>query len=538
MVEKLKLLSYFFLGIVTAICDFLFVNSLANIVARISAKNYNVLSNDYIIIFLLIIFFIVWTRKVSSSIIIKISQKLLWDYRKRILSMVLKSNFEQLSKNKVKVFTAIANDVNILSSVSTNIVGFFTSSIMAISCLIYLALISTTLFLITLVTTVTGCIIYYYGSKRSAVYFEASRNLENDFLKNFKSILDGYKEIFMNPKIGKSIYENNIIDISNKSYKSNVAAFTNFLKNQITGQILFYTLLTFILLYFSIVLKIESADMVRFVFVLMYFFTSIQTIMVLLPGFLNAKISSDHLLALYSELGQLEVNAHPLNPVFEKTIFNEVTVRGLKFQYGEVGSFFNIGPIDFNIKRGDVIFIYGGNGSGKTTFINSLLGMLTPLDGQITVNGKLITKDNHLDYRSIFSVVFSDFFLFDAIYSIEKVNLEKWDKYLRLFELDGKVALNGNKYSVIDLSTGQRKRLALITALLEDKPILVIDEWAADQDPIFRKKFYTEIIPFLKNEKMAILAITHDDKYYYCADRLYKMDYGKLFEKKLSEVSI
>lgn len=538
MAEKRKVLSYLILGLITAICDFLFINSLANVVARISAKTYTILSNDYIIVFLVIIFLIVWTRKVSSLIIIKMSQKLLWNYRKRILSMVLESNFEQLAKNKLKVLTAMVNDVNILSSVSANIVGFFTSSIMAIACMVYLAFISSTLFFITLITTLAGCIIYYYGTKRSGLYFEDSRNLENDFLKNVKSILDGYKEICMNPKIGKSIYENRILDISNKSYKSNVTAFTEFLKNQITGQILFYTLLTFILLYFSIILKIEAVDLVRFVFVLMYFFTSIQTIMVLLPGFSNAKVALEHLMDLQSELDKLEIDEPSLKVISKKHDFNELIINGLKFKYSQNNSFFNIGPIDFNIKRGEIIFIYGGNGCGKTTFINSLLGLLTPSDGQITLNGRLITNNNSPDYRSIFSVVFSDFFLFDEIHGIENINLEKWHKYLQLFELEGKVVLNGNKYSVTDLSTGQRKRLALITALLEDKPILVIDEWAADQDPLFRKKFYTEIIPFLKNENIAVLAITHDDKYYNCSDRLYKMDYGRLFEKKSSEVSI
>ncbi|MEO0778406.1 MAG: peptide ABC transporter, partial [Bacteroidota bacterium] len=126
--------------------------------------------------------------------------------------------------------------------------------------------------------------------------------------------------------------------------------------------------------------------------------------------------------------------------------------------------------------------------------------------------------------------VFSDFYLFDEFYSVGEVNEAKLRDYLELFEIDEKVTIEGGKFSTTDLSTGQRKRLALIAVLLEDKPVLVLDEWAADQDPYFRKKFYTEILPRFKKEGWTIIAITHDDKYYDCCDRLLKMDYGRLYE--------
>ena len=145
----------------------------------------------------------------------------------------------------------------------------------------------------------------------------------------------------------------------------------------------------------------------------------------------------------------------------------------------------------------------------------------------------LINKENYSNYRSIFSVVFSDFYLFDELLGIDNMNIQKCNDYLQLFEIEQKVKLDNNHFSTIDLSTGQKKRLALIAMLLEEKPVLVLDEWAADQDPYFRKKFYTEILPFLKKEGFTIIAVTHDDKYYHCADKLYKMDYGKLIAEDI-----
>ena len=168
------------------------------------------------------------------------------------------------------------------------------------------------------------------------------------------------------------------------------------------------------------------------------------------------------------------------------------------------------------------------------TLALAILGLCFPSAGEIKLNGVLIRNDNYPEYRTAFSAVFSDFYLFDEILLSDNFSMVRWNYYIQLFEMEGKVKLEGMRLSTLELSTGQRKRLALIVTLLEEKPVLVIDEWAADQDPYFRKKFYTEIIPLLKKDGVTIIAITHDDKYYYCADKLYKMNYGKLVEERVN----
>jgi putative ATP-binding cassette transporter len=198
---------------------------------------------------------------------------------------------------------------------------------------------------------------------------------------------------------------------------------------------------------------------------------------------------------------------------------------------------FSIGPIDMAVSRNETLFIYGSNGTGKTTLILSILGLLKPKEGETSFNGIRLTDDNYRVYRTLFGVVFNDFYLFEKLYGIGEVDGEKAVYYLSLFELDNKVSFANRAFSSRDLSTGQRKRLALVATLLENKPVIVLDEWAADQDPHFRKKFYTRILPILKAEGFTIIAITHDDKYYHCADRLYKMENGRLTEM-LNEVKL
>lgn len=105
---------------------------------------------------------------------------------------------------------------------------------------------------------------------------------------------------------------------------------------------------------------------------------------------------------------------------------------------------------------------------------------------------------------------------------------ESAEVYLKRLEIAHKVSIRDGSFTTTDLSTGQRKRLALINAWLEERPVLVFDEWAADQDPTFRRIFYTELLPELKRLGKTIIVISHDDRYFDVADRLVRMAAGKV----------
>ena len=105
---------------------------------------------------------------------------------------------------------------------------------------------------------------------------------------------------------------------------------------------------------------------------------------------------------------------------------------------------------------------------------------------------------------------------------------QRIQRFLHLLQLEKKVKIEDGKFSTTNLSQGQRKRLALLVALLEHRPFYLFDEWAADQDPEFKKVFYNEIIPMLKKENKIVFVISHDDAYFHLADHTLKLDYGKL----------
>lgn len=99
------------------------------------------------------------------------------------------------------------------------------------------------------------------------------------------------------------------------------------------------------------------------------------------------------------------------------------------------------------------------------------------------------------------------------------------------------VSIENGRLSDVRYSQGQRKRLALLMAVSEKRGCLLLDEWAADQDPRFRKFFYRELLPLLKQQGVTVVAITHDDRYFDMADRLFKMDSGRLIQLNVDEKS-
>lgn len=189
---------------------------------------------------------------------------------------------------------------------------------------------------------------------------------------------------------------------------------------------------------------------------------------------------------------------------------------------------FSIGPVDLTLNRGEIIFLVGGNGSGKTTLLKNLCGLYSPSSGSIHIDDRTLQHDSYDDFRNLFSIVLTDFHLFEKLYGLDKYEEKDVNDLLARMQIENKTQFKNGRFSSLDLSTGQRKRIALIVSLLEDKPIMVFDEVAADQDPEFREEYYRVILPELKKQNKTIILVSHDDRYFDMADTLIKLEYGKI----------
>ena len=522
-----------FIGIVSGLTSFLFLTVLNYLIGLLLTGSYKFVNPAYILLFSLVILAFIWSRKTLTIRMITLSQTTFWKIRSEILAIALKADYEQMSKYKDRVQSALIYDVNTLTQGSLNFIQFLTSVVVVVSCLVYMAVQSVPLFFVTLGVAVIGVGVYLLRVTKNNKQFLAVRELEDGFMKHFNALLFGAKEIQLDPRKGTTIYKEKIIPIAQKAYENNIKAFTGFLNNQMVGQVLFYALIASILVYFSVILDIKVTTTVNFLFILLYLLGALEAIMVLLPGLMQAKVSAQKIETLKNELITNTEHVNSSQETANQLNFLEIIVNDLLYVYpkNEQEEVFQIGPINWQLNRGEITFLFGGNGSGKTTFIHSVLGLLKIQKGGIHFDNELLNEKNIIEYKSLFSAVFNDFYLFDEFYGNSNFNKTKANELIQLFEMEGKVEIVGNGFSVTNLSTGQRKRLALIAAILEKKPIIVLDEWAADQDPYFRKKFYEEILPMLKKEGFTILAITHDDRYYACADKIYKMEFGKLYEE-------
>lgn len=301
------------------------------------------------------------------------------------------------------------------------------------------------------------------------------------------------------------------------------------------GQtVVFGQLMTYLLIYVMVWvlpgLGLGGATVARATLVLLFILGALVNLLQGVTTVTLAEAAAAGLLDLDSRLvkpsaGQSEGQLIP--PPF----FKRLSFRGVSFRHASIGGQPGtvVGPLDFELKQGEIVFISGSNGAGKTTFIKLLTGLYASSAGLIHFNDRALPSDG-LILRQSLAVVFSDFHLSLRLWNLSKEDLERVDALLILFELDAKVRVIENNLTTTQLSAGQRKRLALIAALLENKPVLVLDEFTADQDPTFRRRFYFDIIPELQNYGLTIIVITHDVDYFNVADRWLVMEGGRFRE--------
>lgn len=474
------------------------------------------------------------SRVLSESLLVRLTQRAIFDLRMQLTRHILNAPLRHLETlGAHRIMATLAEDVPIITHAASSIPLLCINIAIITGCLIYLAWLSWVIFLMVILLIAIGVAVYQMPVIRAVHYMRKAREEGDALFNHFRALTEGLKELKLHEQRGEAFVSEVLRSTAASFEKNNVIGMTIYTIAASVGQLLVFVAIGLILFAVPAVKEINLQVLVGYTLSFLFMMTPLQVSMNALPTLGRASVALKKVedLGLSLESHSTEAS-HGLQtgPVIS---WQSLELMGVSHDYRNDGdgSEFSIGPMDLSFCPAETVFLIGGNGSGKTTFAKLLSGLYTPKSGEIRLNGEAITDETRCGYRQLFSAVFSDFYLFETLLGLDSEGLDaKAYYYLTQLQLSNKVQVKDGRFSTTDLSRGQRKRLALLTAYLEDRPFYIFDEWAADQDPVFKKVFYYELLPELKARGKTTLIISHDESYYHLADRIIKLDYGKVVQ--------
>ena len=458
----------------------------------------------------------------------RLGQRANAELRSFVARRVLAADYRQLeSIGAARIQSALAEH-------STRVAEFFVSfpvilmnAVIVAGCLLYMAWLSWQVFLLALVVVGLGSVGYHLAHLRAIRHLNIAADEQDQLFSYFRSLTDGAKELRLNRHKRKAFYDEVLSSSIETVRRERTFGMSVFVASGGWAQFLLYAFIGMVL--FALVS--DGPDrvliMTGYALVFVYMVGPLEALLLSIPRANLAQASAERIDEITQAMATSEVQTDGASsPGLQSIALQGVLHRYYHEQSDEL---FTLGPIDLDFRPGEITFLVGGNGSGKTTLAKLLVGLYPPEEGRIVLNGSVVDESNRDRYRQLFSTVFSDFHLFDRLLEVGTADLDReGNRLLAKLHLQNKVKVQNGAFTTLALSQGQRKRLALVIAYLENRPFFLFDEWAADQDPVFKEVFYRELLPELRAMGKAVLVISHDDRYFHLADRLIRMESGCL----------
>jgi putative ATP-binding cassette transporter len=435
---------------------------------------------------------------------------------------------------RARIVAAITSDTAVLTQASNMLAFTVQGAVLIVFVAIYVAFLSVAAILTTIVVVSIAAVIFHQKNRRLVSEKQRAAAWERRLFDRLIDFLDGFKEVRLNSARSADLFAD-AVDVSRTAANIKINTQAETFRMIVTSQISMYVLLgavVFVAPQFSETLG--GAALTKTTTALMFIVGACFGLVQSIPILLNANASADRLVQLENTLRATAAQPREIPTVKH---FDKIEMRNISFRYVDKFSeaAFKIGPIDFTLQPGELVFITGGNGSGKSTFLRVLSGLYPADSGEIILDGRHIDNSTRDEYRALMSAIFFDYHLFRRLYGVPDPDPGEVNRLLGLFRLSEKTGLVEGEFRTLELSGGQRRRLALIVSLLEKRPILLLDEWTAEQDPEFRRKFYDELLPDLMKAGATVVVITHDDRYLDELDlpaRRIRMDEGKIIEQR------
>lgn len=481
-----------------------------------------------LVLFGIVISVFVYTQKhLMADVCTKVEQ-LIDRMRVRLIARARQAEFLELEAiGRAEIYSCLTRETLVLSQAAPNMVIGIQSAILVVFTMLYMAALSPTAFFLSAACTAIGAAIHMARNKQVKKQLREAFEQENRLIEGMTDMLEGFKEAKMSDARSLAITEK-IAAYSHRVTDLRIRTQISYSSDFVLSQVTFFLLTGIMVFVVPMISEAYTEVVVMTTTASLFMIGPVSNVVGSIPIFTNANAAAENIMRLQDKL--VRINGGAGTGVSMLNNFSTIELNGAAFSHNPVGSDtpFSVGPINLTIKRGQTIFVTGGNGSGKTTFVRMLIGLYPAHKGSIRVDHTLIGDHNIQDYRNLYSVIFSDNHLFSELYGHPDHDPEAVAELFNLLEMSHKSRLEKNRFTTTKLSGGQKKRLALIATLLEERPICVFDEWAADQDPYFRGKFYRTILPMLKEKGITVIAITHDDAYFDAADMHVHMDAGQM----------
>jgi len=437
---------------------------------------------------------------------------------------------------RARIVAAITGDTAVLTQASNMLAFTVQGAVLIVFVAIYIAFLSIAAILTTIVIVSIAAVIFHHRNRRLITEKQRAASWERRLFDRLTDFLDGFKEVRLNRERSADLFDD-AANVSRTAANIKITTQAETFKMIVTSQVSMYVLLgavVFVAPQFSE--SLGGAALTKTTTALMFIVGACFGLVQSIPILLNANAAADRIVQLEAAMRAAAATGQTRDFPIPKR-FEKIEMRKIMFRYVDRFSdtSFEIGPIDFTLRSGELIFITGGNGSGKSTLLRVLSGLYPPDSGEILLDGRHIDYNTRDEYRALMSGIFFDYHLFKRLYGIPKPDPAEVNRLLHLFRLAEKTGLTEGEFRTLDLSGGQRRRLALIVSLLEKRPILLLDEWTAEQDPEFRRKFYDELLPNLMKAGATVVVITHDDRYLdelNLSARRIRMDEGRIVEQR------
>lgn len=497
----------------------------------------------------------------SQVLLIRLTQDAIYQLREGLSSRVVSAPLEHLERLGMhRLIATLTEDVRSLSQAVTAIPNICIDVTTIVGSLVFLAAVSGPLFAVTIAGTLLGIVSVEAILRRVRRIYRQARENEDALLRSFSAMTLGIKELKLHRSRRRDFMDRHLLGSARTLRTQNVTAGSWFSVAQGFGQLFQLATMGLILFVIAAALQLSRDAMVSYLLVTMFLSTPMQNFMHQLPDLLRGDVALAKIRGLNLSM-ETPCDEERL-PYSERPAasYARLELSNVSYAYQSElapslpqgpgappggpgrplppepsahlpggGSGFRLGQVDLTFEPGQLTFIVGGNGSGKSTLAKLITGLYAPETGFLVLNGEKINHGNIEWFRQNCSAIFTDFHLFDDYLGFDRPGIDAEVRhYLQVLRIAHKVTVQNGRLSTVALSQGQRKRLALLTALLEDRQIYLFDEWAADQEPRFREVFYKELLPGLKRRGKTVIVITHDDRYFHCADQLVKLDFGQI----------